>query len=43
MTSNAFSYSTTQNNTFNGYSAEDAGKTANYLLGGGQTQFFPYG
>lgn len=43
MTSNAFSYSTTQNNTFNGYSAEDAGQTANYLLGGGQTQFFPYG
>lgn len=43
ITSNAFSYSTTQNNTFNGYSAEDAGQTANYLLGGGQTQFFPYG
>lgn len=43
MTSNAYSYSTTQNNTFNGYSAEDAGSTANYLLGGGQTQFFPYG
>ena len=42
MTSNAFSYSMTQSNTFNGYSAEDAGQTANYLLGG-QTQFFPYG
>lgn len=43
MTSNAYSYSMTQSNTFNGYSAEDAGQTANYLLGGGQTQFFPYG
>lgn len=43
MTSNAYSYSMTQSNTFNGYSAEDAGSTANYLLGGGQTQFFPYG
>lgn len=43
MTSNAFSYSVTQSNTFNGYSADDAGQTANYLLGGGQTQFFPYG
>lgn len=42
MTSNAYSYSMTQSNTFNGYSAEDAGQTANYLLGG-QTQFFPYG
>ena len=43
MTSNAYNYSMTQSNTFNGYSAEDAGSTANYLLGGGQTQFFPYG
>nr|DAF86146.1 MAG TPA: tail length tape measure protein [Myoviridae sp. ct17M4] len=43
MTSNAYSYSMTQSNTFSGYSAEDAGSTANYLLGGGQTQFFPYG
>lgn len=43
MTSNAYSYSMTQSNTFNGYSAEDAGSTANYLLGGGQTEFFPYG
>lgn len=43
MTSNAYSYSMTQSNTFNGYSAEDAGQTANYLLGGGQTEFFPYG